>query len=108
MIIHKVKSFSNNPHMGNLAGVVTNAENLTDVEMQQIAAKVGASETAFILPSKNADIRIRWFTPNTEVGMCVHATIAALGVLRSQNIFLSDMKQKMGNYPVAFKMIIFL
>lgn len=78
--VYKIKSFSENPHEGNLAGVVTNAEYLSDNEMQNIAAKVGASETAFIFPSVNADVRIRWFTPNTEVGICVHATIAALGI----------------------------
>jgi len=58
--------------------------------MLNIAKEVGASETAFILPSKHAYFRIRWFTPNVEVGLCIHATIAALGVLRSQNFFKSD------------------
>lgn len=85
--LYRVKSFSENPNEGNLAGVVTNAEHLSDVEMQNIAKEVGASETVFILPSKNADVRIRWFTPNTEVGICIHATIAALGVLQNINYF---------------------
>lgn len=88
--LYKVKSFSDNATKGNLAGVVTNAQFLTEIEMQNISAQVGASETSFILPSSSADVRIRWFTPNTEVGMCVHATIAALGVLRSRNELSSD------------------
>ena len=80
--IHLVKVFSRNPNFGNLAGVVSNAQNLSEKEMQVIAKKVGASETAFIFPSKKADFKIRWFTPNVEVGLCVHATIAAVGVLK--------------------------
>lgn len=86
----KVKSFSENPTAGNLAGVVANAQSLTEIDMQNIAAEVGACETAFILPSSRADVRIRWFTPNSEVGMCVHATIAALGVLKNRNELASS------------------
>jgi len=81
--LYKVKSFSDRASQGNLAGVVTNAIGLSDEEMQSIAKLVDASETAFILPSSTADLRIRWFTPNTEVGICVHATVAALGVLQA-------------------------
>jgi len=88
--LHRIKSFTENPIEGNLAGVVTNAESLSDLDMLRIANEVGASETAFIFPSKHADVCIRWFTPNTEVGLCIHATIAALGILRSQNYFVSD------------------
>ena len=88
--LYKVKSFSENPSEGNLAGVVPNAQLLSEIEMQNISAQVGASETSFVCPSSSADVRIRWFTPNTEVGMCVHATIAALGVLRKRNELLSD------------------
>src|SRR5689334_828479 len=90
MKLYKVKSFSENPLEGNLAGVVTHAEQLSDLQMLNIAKEVGASETAFIFPSKNADVCVRWFTPNTEVGLCMHATIAALGVLRNQQYFKSD------------------
>jgi PhzF family phenazine biosynthesis protein len=80
--IHLVKVFSRNSKFGNLAGVVSSAQHLSKKEMQVIAKKVGASETAFIFPSGKADFKIRWFTPNVEVGFCVHATIAAVGVLK--------------------------
>lgn len=45
------------------------------------------SETAFILPSKKADFRIRWFTPKKEVLFCGHATIASLHVLAEERKF---------------------
>jgi len=88
--IHKIKSFTENPLEGNLAGVIIHAEHLSDFEMQNIAKEVGASETAFIFPSKQSDFRIRWFTPNTEVGLCIHATIAALSILRNKNLLNSN------------------
>lgn len=59
MNLHKVKSFTNNPLYGNLAGVVTHAEYLSDKEMLDIAKEVNASETAFIFPSQEADLCIR-------------------------------------------------
>ena len=52
--------------------------------MKTIARQVNASETAFIFPSKKADFKIRWFTPNTEVGLCVHASLASLAVLKKE------------------------
>lgn len=83
--LHEVKVFSDNLTTGNLAGVVSEAGLLSDNEMQAIAKSVGASETAFLLPSDIADIKVRWFAPSNEVGICIHATIAALGVLQSIN-----------------------
>ena len=77
--VEAVKVFTDNPRKGNLAGVVLDAGNLSDLTMQSIAHTVQASEASFVLPSAYADIRVRWFTPNNEVGICVHATIAAVG-----------------------------
>lgn len=64
---------------GNPAGVVLNADGLTEVEMQAIAREVNNSETAFVLKPANEshDFRIRYFTPNMEVPGCGHATLAA-------------------------------
>lgn len=84
--IYYVKVFTKNSKYGNLAGVVPNAFGFSDKKMQKIAKITGASETVFIFPSKKADFKIRWFTPNTEVGLCVHATIAAIGILRKLNL----------------------
>ena len=45
--------------------------------MQQLAAEVGYSETAFVAPSVGPDRIVRYFSPKVEVPFCGHATIAA-------------------------------
>lgn len=64
--------------LGNPAGVVLDAQGLSDDAMQQIAAAMGFNETAFVLPSDRADLRIRYWTPGHEVNLCGHATIATV------------------------------
>jgi PhzF family phenazine biosynthesis protein len=65
------------PHSGNPAGVVVNAEGLTRADMLRIAAELGFSETAFLTAVTPASARIRYFTPRDEISFCGHATIAA-------------------------------
>jgi len=72
-----VDAFTGEPCAGNAAGVVPDADDLTEGQMQAIAAELGASETAFVRESDTADRRLRYFTPETEVDLCGHATIAA-------------------------------
>lgn len=79
--VYRARVFIADQRGGNAAGVVPDATGLSAQAMTRIAAGVGASETAFLFPSTNADARIRWFTPTTEVSLCIHATIAAAGVL---------------------------
>jgi len=64
---------------GNPAGVVFDARGMDDTRMQEIAAEVGFSETAFLMNDGDADerrLRIRYFSPLAEVAFCGHATIA--------------------------------
>ena len=77
---YQIDAFTQTPFKGNPAGVVTNADGLTDIQMQQIARELNNSETAFIFPPRGNDCdgTIRYFTPTTEVPICGHATIAAL------------------------------
>jgi PhzF family phenazine biosynthesis protein len=72
-----VDAFTDEPFAGNPAGVVPDATGLDADQMQAIATEVNASETAFVQPSETADRRLRFFTPETEVDLCGHATIAA-------------------------------
>ncbi len=91
--IKQVDAFTETPLAGNPAGVVINAAGLSDQQMQLIAREVAVSETAFVLPSTSpsADLRIRWFTPQTEVALCGHATVAAFHALAEEG--LSGMRQ---------------
>lgn len=78
--VYQIDSFTRTKFRGNPAGVVPNADGLSTAQMQQIARELNNSETAFIFaPPKGAeyDIEVRFFTPNTEVPLCGHATIAA-------------------------------
>lgn len=79
--VHLVQAFTKNPKQGNPAGVVIDAHNLTEKQMQKIASNLNFSESAFVLPSSKADFRIRFFTPKKEVDICGHATIASFWVL---------------------------
>ena len=82
---------------GNLAGVYINADKLTSEEMQKIAFEVGYSETAFVMKSKVADLKVRFFTPLIEVDLCGHATIGTFNLLRDLKII------SLGNYTQETK-----
>ncbi len=86
--IKHVDAFTSEPFCGNPAGVVLDARGLSDTMMQQIAAEMNLSETAFLLPpsTRNADIQIRWFTPAAEVPLCGHATIASFHALAQEGM----------------------
>ena len=80
----RVNSFTDVAFRGNPAGVVPDAEGLSELTMQAIAAELNdVSETVFITadPEGEADIRLRYFTSTMEVDLCGHATIGALFVL---------------------------
>lgn len=83
--VYTLDAFSYQNQGGNPAGVVLEASHLSTVQMQYIAKQLGFSETAFILPSTVADYRIRYFTPNHEVDLCGHATIASFYLMVTQN-----------------------
>jgi len=72
-----VDAFTADPLAGNAAGVVPDAEGLSTDRMGAVAAELSVSETAFVLPSDDADRRLRYFSPAQEVDLCGHATIAA-------------------------------
>ncbi len=79
--IKQIDAFTCIPFGGNPAGVVTNAENLSDEIKQKIAREMNLSETAFISSSDKADFKVRFFTPGAEVDLCGHATIASFHAL---------------------------
>lgn len=80
---YKVDAFTTTPFTGNAAGVVPDAKGLTEREMQQVAREMNVSETAFLLPPSvpGADVKLRYFTPTSEIDLCGHATIATFALL---------------------------
>lgn len=85
--IYQIDAFTKKQFEGNPAGVVPNADGLTDSQMQAIARELNNAETAFILSptASDHDIWIRFFTPTTEVPLCGHATISAHYVRAIEN-----------------------
>ena len=81
MDVKRIAAFSLGAEGGNPAGVVLSQTAISTEDMAQIAAEVGYSETAFAVPSdaSNTAWRVRYFSPESEVPFCGHATIA-LGV----------------------------
>ena len=76
----RLAAFTTEPSGGNPAGVWIGGTFPTDAEMQRIAAEVGYSETAFLVPDEPAApgrFRVRYFSPLAEVPFCGHATIAS-------------------------------
>ena len=97
--VYQVDSFTTQKFKGNPAGVVLNADGLSDQEMLNIARELNNSETAFIFSPDGNDheIKIRYFTPKTEVPVCGHATIAAHYVRAlEQKLSPSTIYQKIG------------
>jgi len=84
MSIIKIAAFSDGNIGGNPAGVHISEQHPSASEMQSIAAEVGYSETAFAEPSQNG-WRVRYFSPESEVPFCGHATIALGGALAKKN-----------------------
>jgi PhzF family phenazine biosynthesis protein len=75
MNVQRIAAFSDEGAGGNPAGVVIADAFPTASEMQRVAAEVGFSETAFAAPL-DGGWRVRYFSPESEVPFCGHATIA--------------------------------
>jgi len=80
---YRINAFAKTAEGGNPAGVVLDADRLSENEFKKIAAHLGFSETAFVLTSDCADFKLRFFTPNEEVDLCGHATVGTFSALAS-------------------------
>jgi PhzF family phenazine biosynthesis protein len=75
MNLLRIAAFSDADRGGNPAGVLISDTHPGEDEMRRIAAEVGYSETVFAMPQGDA-WRVRYFSPESEVPFCGHATIA--------------------------------
>lgn len=78
--LYQIDAFANKVFEGNPAAVIPLEDWLPAKTMQLIASENNLSETAFFCPSDN-NYEIRWFTPNGEIELCGHATLASAYVL---------------------------
>jgi PhzF family phenazine biosynthesis protein len=85
--IVKVDVFTDELYMGNPASVVLEADQLDEVQMQGIAFEAGSPATAFVLRSKRADLRLRYFSPHSEEPLSGHATVGAVWCLAERRAF---------------------
>ena len=77
-LILRYAAFTDRPEGGNPAGVVLDADGMSEAEMLGIAAELGYSETAFLSErAAPGEYDVRYFSPLAEVPFCGHATIAS-------------------------------
>jgi len=78
--IYQVDAFTSKVFGGNPAAVCPLEYWLEDELMQKIAAENNLAETAYFVKKENY-YELRWFTPETEVDLCGHATLASSHVI---------------------------
>ncbi|MWA10797.1 PhzF family phenazine biosynthesis protein [Streptomyces sp. BA2] len=106
-------AFATDPAGGNPAGIVLDAAGLDDAAMLGIAAEVGYSESAFLVPgapdsasgsgSPGRAFDVRYFSPRAEVPFCGHATVAAAVALAERGEGAGDFvfSTRAGTVPVT-------
>lgn len=78
--IYQVDAFTSQLFRGNPAAVCPLEKWLPDEAMQKLAAENNLSETAFFV-NEGSQYHIRWFTPEFEIDLCGHATLASAYVI---------------------------
>lgn len=95
-----VDAFTNELFKGNQAGVCLLDEWLDDDTMQNIASENNLAETAFVVKRSNY-YDLRWFSPETEIDLCGHATLASAFVISN---FVDDSTEKIDFYTMSGKL----
>ncbi len=91
MKLYQVDAFTKKVFSGNPAAVCIVDKDLSETEMQSIAEEMHLSETAFVrVYGKHCNLR--WFTPNAEVRLCGHATLATAFILWQEGYWPSEKK----------------
>jgi PhzF family phenazine biosynthesis protein len=80
----QVDAFAEQPFAGNPAAIVPLESWLPDTTLQAIASENNLSETAYFVPNARGGCDLRWFTPEIEVPLCGHATLATAWVVLNE------------------------
>lgn len=87
--IYQADAFTNKLFGGNPAAICPLEEWLPDETMQQIAVENNLAETAFFVKTGD-EYLLRWFTPEYEIDLCGHATLASAHILFTELGFTAD------------------
>jgi PhzF family phenazine biosynthesis protein len=87
--LYQIDAFTDKIFGGNPAGVVPLDNWLTDDILLKIAKENAVAETAFFV-DKGDKIHLRWFTPEIEMDLCGHATLATAHCLKTILNYKSD------------------
>lgn len=79
--MYLVDAFVDQPFSGNPAGVCIVDQEPPAGWMQNVALEMNQAETAFVHKRADGSWDLRWFTPQVEVSLCGHATLAAAHAL---------------------------
>ena len=79
--IYQIDTFTNKIFSGNAACVIPLKKWMSDDILLKIAQENGVPETAFFIDTGD-QIKLRWFTPDIEIDLCGHATLATAHVLK--------------------------
>jgi PhzF family phenazine biosynthesis protein len=110
--LYIIHAFTDKLFGGNPACVIALQEWLPDHLLQQIAKENGLPETAFFIPQGD-QFALRWFTPDIEMDLCGHATLATAHALKamghaadkmlfSSNSGLLEVSEANGLYTLNF------
>ena len=79
--IYQIDAFTNKLFGGNPASVCPLEEWLPDETLKQIAIENNLAETAYFVQTTENRYHLRWFTPEIEIDLCGHATLASAYVI---------------------------
>jgi trans-2,3-dihydro-3-hydroxyanthranilate isomerase len=98
-----VDAFSNSPLGGNPCSIVFGADSLSDSEMLAIAKEMNQSETAFLFKSQTCDLKARYFTPEREIPLAGHPTIAGIFAAIESGIISAPQAEAIAVYQLELK-----
>ena len=103
--IFQIDAFTNEVFKGNPACVVPLKEWLSDNVLLHIAKENAVAETAFFI-QEGEIFHLRWFTPDLEMDLCGHATLATAHAILSELNYPSNsihFKTRIGQLSVSFE-----
>src|SRR5579872_3538205 len=99
--------FTDTPLTGNQLAVFTDARNVQEHELQQLASETRLCETTFVFPREAAveseqGVKVRIFTVDEELEFAGHPTLGTAAYLRKPDQKVVELDLRVGKIPVAF------